>query len=269
MLSIGEFSKLSSVTRKTLRYYDEINILKPSYVDPINNYRYYEIKQLEKMILISKLQEYKFTLEEIDKIINKASDEKDLYLELKAKEELLEGKIHDYESTLFRLKKDIVTLERGEGIMDYLDNLKVELVETKDKNIISIRKKINIKDYSKYMGELFKLIGENKLTPIGEPLTIYHSEEFDPENYDIEIAIPVKEIGDRTRTLKGQESAMISHKGSYKDMPSAYAKLREYIFDKNYELIAAPYEIYKTDPFKTKEDENITEIYFPIKKIRD
>ncbi len=43
MLSIGEFSKISHLTMKTLRYYDEIGLLKPAFIDPKNGYRYYDI----------------------------------------------------------------------------------------------------------------------------------------------------------------------------------------------------------------------------------
>ena len=42
MYSIGEFSKIGSVSTKTLRYYDEIGLLRPAYVDEENRYRYYE-----------------------------------------------------------------------------------------------------------------------------------------------------------------------------------------------------------------------------------
>ena len=41
MYKIGEFSALTGLSVKTLRYYDEINLLKPSNVDNYTNYRYY------------------------------------------------------------------------------------------------------------------------------------------------------------------------------------------------------------------------------------
>ncbi|WP_248277592.1 MerR family DNA-binding transcriptional regulator [Brasilonema sp. UFV-L1] len=41
MLKIGDFSKLSHVTVKALRLYDQLGLLKPSYVDHFTGYRYY------------------------------------------------------------------------------------------------------------------------------------------------------------------------------------------------------------------------------------
>lgn len=46
-LTIGEFSKISGLSIKSLRYYDKIGILSPIYVDPSNNYRYYCRDQLK------------------------------------------------------------------------------------------------------------------------------------------------------------------------------------------------------------------------------
>ncbi|WP_457769227.1 MerR family DNA-binding transcriptional regulator [Enterococcus casseliflavus] len=43
---IGMFSKMNQVTIKTLRYYDEVGLLKPHFIDPDNGYRYYISSQL-------------------------------------------------------------------------------------------------------------------------------------------------------------------------------------------------------------------------------
>ena len=43
-LSIGEMAKMNHITVTTLRLYDELDLLKPVYVNPETNYRYYDIK---------------------------------------------------------------------------------------------------------------------------------------------------------------------------------------------------------------------------------
>lgn len=45
LLSIGELSKITGVHIKALRYYDSLGILKPAYIDPDSNYRYYSFPQ--------------------------------------------------------------------------------------------------------------------------------------------------------------------------------------------------------------------------------
>ena len=65
MYRIGEFSYLYKLTIKTLRYYDEIDLFKPSYKEPYTGYRYYSEDQKEELEHILKLKDYGFTLEEI------------------------------------------------------------------------------------------------------------------------------------------------------------------------------------------------------------
>lgn len=69
MLSIGEFSKICKVSTKTLRYYAEIGLLLSNEINPENGYRYYSIRQLEKMLFISRLKSYNFSLDHIKRIL--------------------------------------------------------------------------------------------------------------------------------------------------------------------------------------------------------
>ena len=65
MLSIGAFSKISNVTTKTLRYYDEIGLLKPEVVDERTGYRYYSARQFERMNTIKYLRTLNMPLDKI------------------------------------------------------------------------------------------------------------------------------------------------------------------------------------------------------------
>ena len=56
MYKIGDFSKKVSIPVKTLRYYDEINLFKPSYIDDFTGYRYYTDEQIEQ--IKKSLQDY-------------------------------------------------------------------------------------------------------------------------------------------------------------------------------------------------------------------
>lgn len=65
MYRIGEFSTLTGASVKTLRYYDEIGLLKPSFIDKFTNYRYYDEKEIQEFKRIEYLKKLGFTLEEI------------------------------------------------------------------------------------------------------------------------------------------------------------------------------------------------------------
>ena len=65
LFKIGEFSKMSGFSVKTLRYYDDIDLFKPIEVDLFTGYRYYKEEQLKDLKLIETLKNIGFSLEEI------------------------------------------------------------------------------------------------------------------------------------------------------------------------------------------------------------
>jgi len=69
MLKIGDFSKLGRVTIKTLRYWDEIGLLRPDYISPDNGYRYYSPVKLAIVHEILSLKELGLYLEDIQQVL--------------------------------------------------------------------------------------------------------------------------------------------------------------------------------------------------------
>lgn len=65
LLSISELAKLRQVTTETLRYYDRIGLLKPVYVDPETSYRYYSIRQYERLGTIKELRQLGMSIEDV------------------------------------------------------------------------------------------------------------------------------------------------------------------------------------------------------------
>lgn len=79
LLSIKDIGKLRGVTSQTLRFYDQIGIFKPDYVDPETGYRYYDPEQYEKLGTILELRQLNFSLDEIkefftDRNLSKSAD---------------------------------------------------------------------------------------------------------------------------------------------------------------------------------------------------
>ena len=56
MDKIGDFSKKVGIPASTLRYYDEIGLLKPGYTDQFSNYRYYTDSEYDTALIIKYLQ---------------------------------------------------------------------------------------------------------------------------------------------------------------------------------------------------------------------
>lgn len=273
MLSIGEFSKICEVSTKTLRYYDEIGLINPDEINPENGYRYYSIRQLKKLLLINRLKSYHFSLEEIKAILEleEEQSEERLCSSLNRKKRELQEELNALEYTLQQLSLDIVNVEKGIPIMSYMDNIEVQLVETEPLNILYMRQMMSSDDYAVGYGKCFSRLHERiaieKLTLLGTPMTIYHSPEYNPAGNDTEFAIPIVETVKGTRDFSEGLCAKSVLKGSYSELTSVYAKLREWVENEGYELVKSPYEVYVTAPDQAAVPEDIvTEVYFPVKK---
>lgn len=273
MLSIGEFSKICGVSTKTLRYYDEIGLIKPDGINAENGYRYYSILQLKRMLFINRLKSYHFSLEEIKTILELEEDqsEEKLCTALHRKKHEIQEKLKSFEYLLHQLNHDISDLEKGVPIMSYLDDIEVQLIETKPMNILFKRLMMRSDDYAvgygRYFNELYEKIATENLTLLGKPMTIYHSPDYNPAGNDTEFAIPIKEVVNGARDLPGGLCVKSILKGAYPELTSVYANLMKWIDHEGYDLILPPYEVYITDPNQTKIPKNyVTEVYFPVKK---
>jgi DNA-binding transcriptional MerR regulator len=78
VFSIGEFSKITGLTSKTLRFYHEEGLLVPSRVDEQTGYRYYAPAKLDTAWAITMLRDLGFSLGEIREILGQVADDADL-----------------------------------------------------------------------------------------------------------------------------------------------------------------------------------------------
>ncbi len=65
MFTVGEFSRLAQVSRRLLRYYDEVGLLNPAHIDPLTGYRYYNAEQLAHLNRILVLKDLGLSLAQI------------------------------------------------------------------------------------------------------------------------------------------------------------------------------------------------------------
>jgi DNA-binding transcriptional MerR regulator len=94
MYSIGQFAIITKLNKKTLRYYDEIDLFKPAFIDPSNMYRYYNKEQIHIIKEILRLKELGIPLDEIKNMMKQEGSKSisEIYTKrLKEIDALLEG----------------------------------------------------------------------------------------------------------------------------------------------------------------------------------
>ena len=113
LLKIGDFSKLSRISVRMLRHYDEIGLLRPVFVDQFTDYRYYAENQLPIVGRITALKDMGFRLAEINSLLALYDDKDALDAHLAAQQKTLETLAEDtaqrlrlIETARRRLRKD-------------------------------------------------------------------------------------------------------------------------------------------------------------------
>ncbi|MBS4749633.1 MerR family transcriptional regulator [Carnobacteriaceae bacterium zg-ZUI78] len=106
-IKIGEFAKQNHISIQTLRYYEQIGLLKPAYIDDVSKYRYYHIHQSSMVDAIHYLKQFDFSLEDIKSIFSHPNniDIVDTLITKKQKElEEVKKRLHQqmYELSSFR-----------------------------------------------------------------------------------------------------------------------------------------------------------------------
>jgi len=75
MYKVSEFSKMTGLSKETLRYYAEIKLLEPVFIDPNNKYRYYDNGSYLVALLLVHLRRFNFTIQEMLTVVNDESFE--------------------------------------------------------------------------------------------------------------------------------------------------------------------------------------------------
>jgi len=90
---IGEFADLSGVSAKTLRFYDEIGLLRPASVDARTGYRHYVPQQLEELASILALKNLGVSLAKLRELTAKRASSADRRLALNELKRVVEHSI--------------------------------------------------------------------------------------------------------------------------------------------------------------------------------
>lgn len=266
MLQIGEFSRICQVSIKTLHHYDKMGLLVPAQVDRLTGYRYYETQQIDRMIYIQRLKRYGFSLEEIQHLLS-VSDKKELAGELRRQKDRLKYEQQERAAILNELQTHISVFERTGDIMTYQKGYTIEIKETPQMNVLSVRTQMGVDEFGKYYGTLYERVPKEHVTPNGVTGAKYYDEEFNQESSDVEVFIGIREKEKADAVMEPCECAMTVHRGGYSTLSEAYGAVVSWIIENGYEYAGAPFELYIKTHFDSLSPEDwVTEVYFPIRK---
>ncbi|HEV2579935.1 MAG TPA: MerR family transcriptional regulator [Ktedonobacteraceae bacterium] len=276
-MKIGDFSKLSQVSIKALRYYDEMGLLKPIETDRFTGYRNYSVGQLPRLNRILALKDMGFSLEQIAQVLNQGVSSEQLRGMLRLKRAELQQHIADEQARLARVEARLRDIAMEDTMTDnQVANYDVVIKQVEPQLVASVRD--TLPAYTA-VGRLFDEVygylsrsGVAGLAAIG--VAIWHDNEYKTSDIDGEAAVLLKQPvaeGERIKVyeLPGATMASVIHKGAFNALSQAYEAAWRWIEANGYKVIGPNREVYLycTQPVRQDDESYVTEIQFPVEKM--
>ncbi|MBI1276615.1 MAG: MerR family transcriptional regulator [Anaerolineaceae bacterium] len=273
MFKIGDFSKICQVPVSALRYYADLGLLVPAYIDRFTGFRYYELDQLPRLNRILALKDMGLSLEEIARLLNETVSADEMRGMFRLQQAKIQQQVDDELARLARVAARLRGIEK-EGKMPKQE----VILKTIDSiHVISIREIIPSPTYvGKLLNEGFGALAQQGIQPAAAPQATYHDEEFKLTEMDVEVAIPVAAsvTGDIALTdgrvfVVGDmpsisSAACVVHVGSYDSLTETYQALGKWIEANGYRIAGASREVYLKP--QGVDSDPIVEIQWPVEK---
>ena len=271
MIKIGDFARLSQVSVVTLRYYDEMDLLKPVKVDALTGYRFYSADQLPRLNRILALKDLGFPLEQIRLMLAESLTVEQLRGMLTIQRTEVEKRLADEQERLLRIEARLRQIE----MENKMPNYDVVIKTVPAMLVASCRVTIPTNDQvPKYLGpaytEAYDYVRKQGAKDVGPCFALWHSPADVYENEDAEAVVPIDRPlkgTDRVKVyeLPSTQVASVAHQGDFEDFTQGHAALLEWIDANGYKIVGPYREIYIKHE-KGSLSNSTTEIQFPVEK---
>ncbi len=277
MFKIGDFSRLTRVSIKTLHHYDEIGLFKPMLVDKFTGYRYYTYEQLPHLNRILALRGLGFSLEQIKGMIGNdgkiAISSEVLRGMLALRQAQLQQLLDKTREQLHQVEIRLYQIER-EGKMSDIEILTKEVGQMM---VVSGREVVSdpsfMRERCMALNHLvWRAIQETGLKTDGISFALYHSDATN--GIDVEMAYVVQsatlpELNGvaKAHILTPTRVAYAVYKGSYDDFGAVgrvHAEIMRWIQANGYRQAGACREYYLRPPQRSDDPMGVMEIQYPI-----
>ena len=272
MFRIGEFSKLTQVSVRMLRYYDEAGLLKPAEVDRWTGHRLYSVEQIPRLDRIRYLRDSGFQVSEIALALE--MDDHALLVSLDKKCLEIEQAIQKEQE---RLLKIAVAKEEIQGSKSEL-HYHISMKSIPACQVLSLRRTVP----TYYLeGDLWKELSafaeKEEIEISSDTFTIYHDTEYREQDVDMEICAPVKKAGENrepfcfrmTEAVPAMASTMVY--GEFSNINEAYLAFAKWLQkNSNYQMSAPVRQIVHRGPWNENAPAKyLTELQIPVEPLQN
>lgn len=263
LFTIGQFAALHEINKKTLMWYDEIGLLKPTCIKE-NGYRYYSYQQSSELETILMLRELNISLEEIRQFMENRT--------LDSLETLFTQKITELNHTISHLKsiqKILINHRQDMDTLRSLDPSEICLVEKQSRYLVAV----DVAENLSFEQEVERVISKAKKYQLhrlhdasyGSMLPVEHLQQGNFNGYTalyIEMPFPISKKGLHLQPSGTYLRAFCQ--GSWDKLPDRYKEILAYAKKQGLTLCGYAYEKGINELVIDSIDDYITQIEIPV-----
>jgi DNA-binding transcriptional MerR regulator len=263
-LTIGDFSRMSHLSVKTLRRYHEAGLLEPAEVDEWTGYRYYDPAQIPTAQAIRRFRDLGLPVREIHDLLTTPDGDR--------RRALLGRHLGRLEEQLAQTRDAVTALRRL--LAADPGELVVERRTTPARRVAAVRSpRVEHDDvltwYSEAMEELHAVLARSRLTPTGPAGGLYANELYTQEAGEMVVYLPVDDppLAGRVAPYQLPEAdlATVVHDGPHTDIDVTYGRLGRWVAEHGLGIAGPVHEICLVGPRDTARTEQWrTEIGWPV-----
>lgn len=266
-LKIGEFARLGQVTVQTLRYYADLDLLRPGEVDPFTGYRYYLLDQLPALHRILALKDMGIPLEQVKRLLHDNISPEEMRRILLLKQDEIRSQVQNSLDQLERIDIRLKMLEHKSKPTNY----EIDIKHVDALQVASVTGEVpDYRDVGPLWMELSERIQASKLQVDAPYLTLCHATE---PRIKLEVCAPVgNPIDDAPQGLvrvlpEVKTMLFTTHQGSYNGLIDGFTALWQWIGDHNFKIDGPDREIYRRLAEEDRHDSDpnaLTELQIPV-----
>ena len=268
LLPIGRFARLSGLTVKALRHYDEIGLLRPARVDESSGYRYYALTQARSAEAIRRLRSLEVPLDEIRDLV--AADPPALREHLVVHRSRLEGRAVETRRILDELDRLIDGKEKLVPETKDMIRFELQIKEVPSRRVALVRERAHIDEMTNVVpagiDRVAHAIGMRHSgppfcrCPFADPDGYLETEIGWPVDDDVDAEVPVE-----ITTYGATRALVMKHVGPYTELSRSYRLMAEAMALHGLVSAGDPVEWYESDPEEVPDPKDyVTIIEWPI-----
>jgi len=270
---IGDFSKLSLVSVKALRYYDELGLLKPERVDEFTGYRYYSASQLTRLNRILAMKDMGLSLEQIALLLDREPTPDQIRGMLRLKQVELHQQLVEGQARLTRIEAWLQAFEQ-EATMPTYDVILKKVAPLRVAEVRGVAPSMQqigpTLDF--LFDEVGAYVGQHGATAIDPSITLYYDAEMREHDVNVRACMPFEGSLNDGEQVKVHElpavetMASVIHHGSFSTLGQAYNAVLKWIEANNYSISGPNRELNLEYERGGDQSKYVTEVQFPVEK---